>query len=83
MKKHTHIADIVLYSVIGLQCASIIVLSRIFSNPEHKTLRDVLLFFLYMTGIPVIGGLCLFFDRRRAERKRRLSEDNGKPSVTR
>lgn len=76
MKKHVHIADIVLYSVIGLQCVSIIVLFRIFSNPEYKTLRDVLLFFVYMTGIPVIGGLCLFFDRRRAERKKRLSQEN-------
>jgi len=74
MKKPVQVADIILYAVIGLQCLSIVVLCRVFSNPEYKLLRDVLLGFLYITGIPVIGGLCLFFDRRRAHRKKQAEK---------
>ena len=70
--REINLADIVLYLLIVLQCVSILVLFKVFRNPEHKLLRDVLLGFLYVTGIPVVGGLCLFVDRRRAERKKRL-----------
>ena len=64
-------SDAILLGVIVLQCASAVTFVATFRKPEYELFSDVLLGFLYVTGIPVIGGLCLFVDRRRAERRKR------------
>jgi len=68
------ISDGILLGLIVLQCASAITFVATFQEPQYELLSDMLLGFLYITGIPVIGGLCLFFDRRRAERRRREAQ---------
>ena len=68
MKKNPVTANGFLYGLIMLQIISVVIVSRIARDPEQELLRDVLLFFLVMTGLPVIGGLCAFCDRRRREK---------------